>query len=301
MTVLYLIDVSGFVFRAFYALPALTSPEGVPVGAVFGFCNMLMKLRREITRAVKGTGNDGGPASVLWVAVVDVARKTFRNDIFPAYKSNRKQVPEELVAQFPVVHDACAAFGCPVKGMSNFEADDVIASYAKKAETRGFDSIIVSSDKDFMQLCRPGVSIFDPIKSVFISSEHIHEKFGVPADKVTDVQALAGDPTDGVFGAPGVGIKTAAGLIKQFGSLDVLLHNVFAIPSKRQRDIIARNVDNIRIAKQLVTLRDDVDVEFDEEELTFSAKLNSVEINRISAFYNKWGFSRFHVGANKSG
>ncbi|MDR1208028.1 MAG: hypothetical protein LBJ89_01610 [Holosporales bacterium] len=292
MKVLYLIDISGFVFRAFYALPALTTVDGVPIGAVYGFCNMLMKLRRDVVRTAKAAGG-AEQLGVLWAGIVDLSKKTFRNDIFPTYKANRKQAPDELASQFPIIHEACAAFCCPVKGVSNFEADDVIASCAKKAEACGIESVIVSSDKDFMQLCRPGVSIFDPIKSIFISDEHIHEKFGVSADKVTDVQALAGDPTDGVYGAPGIGVKTAAALIKQFGSLDALLNNAYAIPSKRQRDIITKNTDQIRISKQLVTLREDVEIEINEDELQFSLKLGREETDKISAFYKKWDFSRF--------
>jgi DNA polymerase-1 len=292
MKILYLIDISGFVFRAFYALPALTTVDGIPIGAVYGFCNMLMKLRRDVVRTAKTAGG-AEQLSVLWMGIVDLSKKTFRNDICPTYKANRKQVPDDLASQFSTIHEACAAFGCPVKGVSNFEADDVIASCAKRAETCGIESIIVSSDKDFMQLYRPGVRIFDPIKSIFISEEHICEKFGVTANRVTDVQALAGDPTDGVYGVPGIGVKTAAALVKQFGSLEALLDNAYTISSKRQRDLITTNIDNIRISKQLVTLREDVEVEINEEELRFSSKLEREDIDKISDFYKKWGFSRF--------
>ncbi|MDR1907355.1 MAG: hypothetical protein LBQ43_00650, partial [Holosporales bacterium] len=205
MSVLYLIDVSGFIFRAFYALPALTRADGEPIGAVYGFCSMLMKLRNVISFGTPPMnqleGEDKSDPSkdiILWAGVFDVSRQTFRSEICPTYKANRKQTPHELISQFGLIREACTVFGCAVKEMQNYEADDVIASYARKAQEQGISVVIVSSDKDLMQLYRPGVSIYDPMKSVWITEAHIYEKFGVKPSKVVEVQALAGDPTDGV-------------------------------------------------------------------------------------------------------
>lgn len=307
--VLFLIDVSGLIFRAFHALPALTGPEGQPIGAVYGFCKMLMKLRGEISAKVtsrfdgdfdnNATGQtvEAKPAKTMVIGVFDVSRKTFRHEIYSNYKANRQETPPELRSQFPLVREACTAFGCAVKEMADFEADDVIASYAKKAVANNISAVIVSSDKDFMQLFRRGMHIFDPMKSIWITEQHIIDKFGVRADRVVDVQSLAGDPTDGVSGAHGIGVKKAAELINQFGSLDTLLEHAHAISQKKRRDLILTHMEDIRTARQLVTLRADLNVEINEGELL----VPFAPADGVSAFYKKYGLVGNGHGANNCG
>ena len=206
---LVLIDGSGYIFRAFHALPPMTRADGTPVNAVYGFTAMVMKLV-----------DDLAPEHVA--VVFDSARKTFRNDIYAEYKANRSDPPEELVPQFDLVRDATTALSLPQLELPGFEADDLIATYAGVAEAAGLDTVIVSSDKDLMQLVRGGISMLDPMKQRRISDAEVVERFGVTPDKVVDVQALAGDSTDNVPGVPGIGVKTAAELINSYGDLDTL-------------------------------------------------------------------------------
>ena len=211
----YLIDGSGYIFRAFHALPPLTRPsDGLPVGAVHGFCQMLWKLLRE---------SKVSEAPTHIAVIFDAGRDTFRNDIYPKYKAQRPPPPEELIPQFPLIRDAVKAFNVACIELDRFEADDLIATYAKAAVDAGGDVTIVSSDKDLMQLVRPGVTMFDGMKAKRIGRDEVIEKFGVPPEKVIDVQALAGDSIDNVPGVPGIGIKTAAELIATYGDLDTLL------------------------------------------------------------------------------
>jgi DNA polymerase-1 len=245
-----------------------------------------------MTGAGAGVTRTGTAGATLWAAVFDVSRHTFRSEICPSYKANRKETPPELASQFGLIRDACTAFGCAVKEVPNFEADDVIASYAAQAQAQGISAVIVSSDKDFMQLYRPGVEIFDPLKSAWITESHIYQKFGVKPNRVVDVQSLAGDPTDGVVGVPGIGIKTAAELINQFGSLDVLLANLHTISQRKRKELMLQHVPDIRKAKELVTLREDVPVVINEDELRVHKKFTLDEVNNISAFYKKHGFSQ---------
>ena len=192
-----LVDASGFIFRAFHAIQILTRPDGTPVNAVYGFITMLMKLL-----------DDMQPDHIA--VIFDSARKTFRNDIAPSYKANRTEPPDELVPQFALVREATRAFNLDCIELNGFEADDLIATYTKEARNAGADVTIVSSDKDLMQLVSDQVSMFDSIKNRRIGPEQVQEKFGVPPEKVVDVQSLAGDSTDNVPGVPGIGIKTAA-------------------------------------------------------------------------------------------
>ena len=247
---LYLIDGSGYIFRAYHALPPLTRKrDGMPVGAVSGFCNMLYKLLED-TKAGE---------TVTHIAVIfDSARKTFRNDIYPDYKANRDEPPEDLKPQFGLIRDAVRAFNVPAIEMEGFEADDLIATYARQAQACGAQVTIVSSDKDLMQLVGEGVDMLDTMKSVHIGPEQVVDKFGVGPEKVVDVQALAGDSTDNVPGVPGIGVKTAALLINEYGDLDTLLARAEEIRQKKRRENLIEFAEQARISRELVRLRDDV-------------------------------------------
>ena len=246
----YLIDGSGYIFRAFHALPPLTRPsDGLPVGAVHGFCQMLWKLLRE---------SKVSEAPTHIAVIFDAGRDTFRNDIYPKYKAQRPPPPEELIPQFPLIRDAVKAFNVACIELDRFEADDLIATYAKAAVDAGGDVTIVSSDKDLMQLVRPGVTMFDGMKAKRIGRDEVVEKFGVPPEKVIDVQALAGDSIDNVPGVPGIGIKTAAELIATYGDLDTLLARAGEIKQPKRREKLIEFAEQARVSRQLVTLKDDV-------------------------------------------
>ena len=244
---LVLVDGSGYIFRAFHGLPMMNRPDGTPINAVFGFTKMLLKLKADLN-----------PSHII--VIFDAGRVTFRNDIYPDYKANRSEPPEELVPQFALVRQAAEAIGLPVLEMPGFEADDLIASYARQAEQAGMSCLIVSSDKDLMQLVRGNITMLDPMKNRPIGREEVIEKFGVTPDKVVDVQALAGDSTDNVPGVPGIGIKTAAELINQFGDLDSLLAAAETIKQPKRRENLIQFAEQARISRQLVYLKDDVDV-----------------------------------------
>ena len=271
---LVLIDGSGYIFRAFHALPMMMSPEGVPVNAVFGFTKMLMKLM-----------NDLQPSHVL--VIFDAGRVTFRNDIYPEYKQNRTDPPDELVPQFSLVRDATEAMSLPVTELPGFEADDLIASYAKMAHESGTDCLIVSSDKDLMQLVRPGVTMLDPMKQRRISDAEVVEKFGVLPNRVVDVQSLAGDSTDNVPGVPGIGIKTAAELINQFGDLDSLLAGAETIKQPKRRENLVNFAEQARISRELVRLKDDVPLDNNIASLVRPHR----DMDRLSAFLSGQGFN----------
>lgn len=249
----YLVDGSGYIFRAFHALPPLTRPsDGLPVGAVHGFCAMLWKLIGESKLSNRPTH---------FAVVFDATRETFRNEIYAEYKANRPPAPEELVPQFPLIRDAVKAFNLACLEQDGYEADDLIATYAKHVVDAGGDVTIVSSDKDLMQLVRPGVTMFDGMKNKTIGPEEVFAKFGVSPDKVVDIQALAGDSTDNVPGVPGIGIKTAAELINQFGDLDALLDAADTIKQPKRRERLTTFADQARVSRELVRLKDDVPVE----------------------------------------
>ncbi|HMQ92953.1 MAG TPA: DNA polymerase I [Amaricoccus sp.] len=249
---LHLIDGSGFIFRAYHALPPLTrKSDGLPVGAVAGFCNMVFKLVEE----AKG---DDAPTHVA--VIFDHSATTFRNAIYPAYKAQRPEPPEDLRPQFGLIRDATRAFNLPCIELEGFEADDIIATYAARAAAAGGRVTIVSADKDLMQLVAPGIEMIDTLKNRVIGPQEVEEKFGVPPEKVVDVQALAGDSVDNVPGAPGIGIKTAALLIGEYGDLETLLAHAGEIRQPKRRAALVENAEQIRISRELVTLRRDAPV-----------------------------------------
>ncbi len=251
---LYLIDGSGFIFRAFHSSPldAFKRADGVHTNAVNGYVNMLLKL---IDRAL-----DDGALDYMAV-IFDAKRKNFRNDIYPEYKANRDDPPEELRPQFQLVRDATEAFGLPAIVKEGFEADDLIATYAREAEAAGIETVVVSSDKDLMQLVRDGVFMLDPMKDIVIGEDEVMDKFGVTPDKVVDVQSLAGDSTDNVPGVPGIGVKTAALLINEYGDLDTLLDRAEEIKQNKRRENLIEFADQARVSRELVRLKDDVETE----------------------------------------
>ena len=249
----YLIDGSGYIFRAFHALPPLTRPsDGLPVGAVHGFCAMLWKLMKE---------SKVSEAPTHIAVIFDAGRETFRNQIYPAYKAHRPPPPEELIPQFPLIRDAVKAFNVACIEQDGYEADDIIATYARDVVNAGGDVTIVSSDKDLMQLVRPGITMLDGMKAKKIGRDEVFEKFGVWPDKVVDVQSLAGDSTDNVPGVPGIGIKTAAELIHEYGDLDTLLARAGEIKQPKRREKLIEFSEQARISRQLVTLKADVPIQ----------------------------------------
>ena len=249
----YLVDGSGYIFRAYHALPPLTRSDGTPVGAVQGFCNMLWKLLEDLK---------GEDEPTHLAVIFDHSSKTFRNDLYDQYKANRPPAPEDLVPQFSIIRDATKAFDLPCIEMEGFEADDLIATYARQAAEKGARVTVASSDKDLMQLVSDHVTMLDPMKSKRIGRDEVIEKFGVPPEKVIDVQALAGDSVDNVPGVPGIGIKTAAQLIEEYGDLESLLERAGEIKQPKRREKLTDHAEDARVSKLLVTLKDDVpDVE----------------------------------------
>ena len=241
----FLIDGSGFIFRAYHGLPPMTRPDGTPVNAVYGFTTMLMKLL---------DGTDADHVAVLF----DRARKTFRNEIYPQYKAHRPPAPDDLIPQFALVRDAVRAFGVAAVDSDGYEADDIIATYAREAVRQGAKVTIVSSDKDLMQLVGGRVTMLDAMKNRTIGPDQVAEKFGVGPDRVIDVQALAGDSSDNVPGVAGIGVKTAALLINEYGDLENLLGHAAEIKQPKRRQNLIEQADLARLSKDLVTLRDDV-------------------------------------------
>ena len=252
---LFLIDGSGYIFRAYYALPPLTrKSDGLPVGAVSGFCNMLYSFLEKTK-----SGNSMDTPTHLAV-IFDSARKNFRNDIYKDYKGNRSDAPDDLVPQFDYIRKAVKAFNLPSIELLNYEADDLIATYKSEAKKKKIKLTIVSSDKDLMQLVDSETFMLDTMKDKHIGIDEVKEKFGVPPEKVIDVQSLAGDSVDNVPGVPGIGIKTAAELINQFGSLDELLKKAETIKQPKRRQALLDNKSNALISRELVTLKNDVPV-----------------------------------------
>ena len=250
---LFLIDGSGYIFRAYYALPPLTrKSDGLPVGAVSGFCNMLYSF---LERAKAGNSID---IPTHLAVIFDSARKNFRNDIYKDYKGNRSDAPEDLIPQFNYIRKAVKAFNLPSVELINYEADDLIATYKAQAKKEKIKVTIVSSDKDLMQLVDKDTFMLDTMKDRLIGIDQVKEKFGVPPEKVIDVQSLAGDSVDNIPGVPGIGIKTAAELINKFGSLDKLLEKAETIKQPKRRQTLLDNKDNALISRELVTLKQDV-------------------------------------------
>ena len=256
---LHLIDGSAFIFRAYHALPPLTrKSDGMPIGAVAGFCNMLHRYIE---------GNTGTDAPTHVAVIFDKGSHTFRNDMYDQYKANREAMPEDLRPQMPLTRTATEAFNIACKEIEGFEADDIIATLSVQAREAGGCCTIISSDKDMMQLVGDGVEMFDAMKNKRIDRDGVHEKFGVYPERVVDVQALAGDSVDNVPGAPGIGIKTAALLINEYGDLDALLERAGEIKQPKRRQTLIDNVDQIRLSRNLVKLDDAMDLEFTIEDL----------------------------------
>jgi DNA polymerase I len=270
---LYLIDGSGFIFRAFHALPPMTRSDGTPVNAVLGFVNMLIRFLTEF--------------GVARIAVIfDAKGDNFRNQIYDQYKANRDAPPPELVPQFGLIREATEAFCLPGIELDGYEADDLIATYARLAVERGEEVVIVSSDKDMMQLIRPGVTMFDPMKSKPIGPAEVMEKFGVAPDRVVDIQSLAGDSTDNVPGVPGIGVKTAALLINEFGDLDTLLARAGEIKQPKRRDSLIEFAEQARISRRLVLLDAHAPVPVPVEDL----KVHEPDAEKLIAFLTQQEF-----------
>ncbi len=270
---LYLVDGSGYIFRAYFAIPPRNTSEGVPTNATFGFTNMLVKLLRD---------SDADAIAVIF----DASGKSFRNDIYPEYKAHRPEAPEDLVPQFAAIREATRAFNLPCIEMEGYEADDLIATYARQAKEAGVEVTIVSSDKDLMQLVDGGIVMLDPMKDKLIGRDEVVEKFGVQPEKVIDVQALAGDSTDNVPGVPGIGVKTAAQLIEVYGDLESLLSRAQEIKQPKRREKLIENAELARISKQLVTLARDVPVEVDLKDFG----LKQPEPDALRAFLERYEF-----------
>ncbi|MGD9869057.1 MAG: DNA polymerase I, partial [Hyphomicrobiales bacterium] len=275
----YLIDGSGYIFRAYHALPPLTRPsDRLPVGAVHGFCQMLWKLLRD--------ANDGVKPTHLAV-IFDHSARSFRNDIYPEYKAHRPPPPEDLVPQFPLIRDATRAFNAACIEQEGYEADDLIATYARLAADQGADVTIISSDKDLMQLVRPGVVMYDTMKDRRVGEPEVIEKFGLGPDKVVEIQALAGDSIDNVPGVPGIGVKTAAQLLTEYGDLDTLLARAGEIKQPKRREKLIEFAEQARISRRLVTLKQDVPVEVELAE----AAVREPEAEALLGFLASMEFS----------
>jgi len=279
----YLIDGSGYIFRAYYALPPLTrKSDGLPTGAVSGFCSMLFKLLEDS----KSSSNKQKPTH--FAVIFDSARKTFRNEIYKDYKSNRTDAPDDLAPQFDYIRKSVQAFNLPSVELINYEADDLIATYVDQILKKGAKATIVSSDKDLMQLFRKNVRIFDPMKNKFISEDDIEKKFGVDSSKVIDVQALAGDSSDNVPGVPGIGVKTAAELINKYGTLEKLLKSTKEIKQNKRRETLSENKDKAILSKKLVTLKSDAPV----DKALNDFKLKDIDKDKLYKFLREMEFNR---------
>ncbi|MBN07239.1 MAG: DNA polymerase I [Rhodospirillaceae bacterium] len=271
---LFLIDGSGFLFRAYFGIKAqMTRPDGTPVNAVYGFTQMMLKLVEE---------TDADHIAVIF----DRARKTFRSDIYPEYKAHRPPPPDDLVPQFELVRQATRAMNIPAVDMDGFEADDLIATYARQGAEMGAEVTIVSTDKDLMQMVGGKIKMFDAMKNKSIGPAEVEEKFGVGPDKVIDIQALAGDSSDNVPGVQGIGIKTAAILINEYGDLDGVLENAGKIKQPKRREALIEQADLARISRDLVTLRQDVPVESNIEDFA----VRKIEPDKLLIFLQEQGF-----------
>ena len=279
----YLIDGSGYIFRAYYALPPLTrKSDGLPTGAVSGFCNMLFKLLED------SKSNENKDKPTHFAVIFDSARKNFRNEIYSDYKGNRSDAPEDLVPQFEYIRKSVLAFNLPSIELINYEADDLIATYCEQILKSGAKITIVSSDKDLMQLYKKNIRIYDPMKSKFINEEDILKKFGVKPNKIIDVQSLAGDSSDNVPGVPGIGIKTASELINQYGTLENLLNKSSEIKQNKRRETLIQNKDKALISKKLVTLKKDVPI----KDKLDSFILKDIDKKKLYNFLREMEFNR---------
>lgn len=271
-----ILDVSGFVYRAFYGLPSMKF-EDREVGSVYGYSNAMIKLTKQFPKA-------------MFIAAFDSSKKTFRNDIYPDYKMNRKHMPEELVSQLPLIRDVTSAFGFVSAIHDGYEADDIIASYVKTIKNNGcggYTINVISSDKDLIQLLNPdeNINIYDPLKQKYITNDDVLKKFGVSSpNQILDILSLMGDSSDNIPGIPGVGPKTAALLINEFGSLENLMQTLDGDSSvlSKKLDKVKKNIDIVMISQKLARLYDDISVDF--EYVESSQKKDLIE------FFNKFGF-----------
>ena len=279
----YLVDGSGYIFRAYYALPPLSrKSDGLPTGAVIGFCNMLFKLLEDVR------SDESKNRPTHFAVIFDSARKNFRNQIYKDYKANRSEAPDDLAPQFDYIRKAVKAFNLPSVEQINYEADDLLATYAQQIIKSGAKVTIISSDKDLMQLVSKDIRLFDPMKSKVIGKKEVEEKFGVKPEQVIDVQSLAGDSSDNVPGVPGIGIKTAAELIKKYENLDNLLNSAEEITQKKRRETIIENKKSALLSKKLVTLKNDVPV----KEKLDSFLIKNIEKDKLYNFLREMEFNR---------
>ena len=279
----YLIDGSGYIFRAYYALPPLSrKSDGLPTGAVSGFCSMLFKLLED------SRSDDSIHKPTHFAVIFDSARKNFRNDIYSEYKANRAEAPDDLAPQFEYIRKSVEAFNLPSIELLNYEADDLIATYAKKITEAGAKVTVISSDKDLMQLVSNKIRLFDPMKSKVIGEKEVLEKFGVKPNQVIDVQSLAGDSSDNVPGVPGIGIKTAAELINKYKNLENLLKKASEIPQNKRRETLLLNKDKALLSKKLVTLKEDVPVKNDPNEFI----IKDINRDKLYEFLREMEFNR---------
>ena len=279
----YLVDGSGYIFRAYYALPPLSrKSDGLPTGAVSGFCSMLFKLLED------ARSDDSIHKPTHFAVIFDSAKKNFRNEIYSDYKANRTEAPEDLAPQFEYIRKAVKAFNLPSIELINYEADDLIATYAKQIVDAGGKVTVISSDKDLMQLVSKDIRLYDPMKNKVLGEKEVFEKFGVKPDQVIDVQSLAGDSSDNIPGVPGIGIKTAAELINKYKNLDTLLKKVDEIPQNKRRETLQQNKDKAILSRQLVTLKDDVPVKEKPE----SFLMRDVEKDKLYEFLREMEFNR---------
>src|ERR1700758_5429263 len=275
----FLVDGSGYIFRAYHPLPPINrKSDGLQLNAVFGFCNMLWKLLRDMTE-------DERPTHLA--VIFDKSEKTFRTEMYPDYKAHRPDPPDDLRPQFKYVREAVNAFDLPCLEQDGFEADDLIATYVRQARQAGATATIVSSDKDLMQLVADGVIMLDTMKDKKIGRAEVIEKFGVPPEKVIDVQALIGDSTDNVPGVPGIGVKTAAQLIVEYGDLETLLFRAPEIKQEKRRQTLIDNAENARLSKKLVTLDDHVKLDVPIGDLA----VHEPDHKRLIAFLKAMEFS----------
>jgi len=279
----YLVDGSGYIFRAYYALPPLSrKSDGLPTGAVSGFCSMLFKLLEE------ARSDNSIHKPTHFAVIFDSARKNFRNDIYSEYKANRAEAPEDLAPQFEYIRKSVKAFNLPSIELLNYEADDLIATYAKKIIKAGAKVTVISSDKDLMQLVSNDIRLYDPMKSKVLGEIEVIEKFGVKPNQVIDVQSLTGDTSDNIPGVPGIGIKTASELINKYKTLDALLKKANEIPQNKRRETLLANKDKALLSRKLVTLKDDVPVKDDPS----SFILKEIEKEKLYDFLREMEFNK---------
>src|SRR5690349_15212617 len=276
---LFLVDGSSYIFRAYHALPPINrKSDGLQLNAVFGFCNMLWKLLRDMKPEEKPTH---------LAVVFDLSERTFRTEMYPDYKAHRPDPPDDLRPQFPLIREAVKAFDLPCLEQKGFEADDLIATYVREACEAGATATIVASDKDLMQLVSDCVIMFDTMKDRKIGRAEVMEKFGVPPEKVIEVQALIGDSSDNVPGVPGIGVKTAAQLISEYGDLETLLTRAGEIKQDKRRQTLIDNAELARVSKRLVTLDQNVNLEVPVEDLA----VHEPDYKNLIAFLKAMEFS----------